>query len=443
MEKTAQKRSILNRLREMSNVSGKAAEKFFNPEFQKVMESLREKDDMIRSIVTGETIGEADPGFDPISLKDLLKSIKSDLNTREYMSAVYHLGRFHKKLYEVINVIDKLEGDVDRVHHEFLFKELGDDKQKYIKEDLNKRFANQNTYFIKEANIMDFFKNVGTKRGRALAAWEKRYPNQVGKLKKETATMLQKSDALFGTILSALKEMATARAIRNVDNYISAANKIKKTYKGYDQLFKEYYIGNVKGFLEKADFMKQDPQTAPGVVDTTQKPEQLGNQPIDMIKSPSGFEVDTTNAPSGLQLDYSKMPPNATPQLSLPVSGDGISNKEMAVFPSTPAIPPAPITSPDLDMKTKMEEVKQHPPSATTVQTKNPINPLTGKPLPIKPPGKQTIAHMQFFNMLQSLSNESPILLASYISKYAKSIESKDPIISRQLLKIVNSIKSS
>ena len=102
MQKTAQrksgKRSILNKIREMTNVSGIAAEKFFNPEFERVMDSLRQADNKIRAVVSGQDIEGEDPGDDYMSLKDLYKSAKSNFSRREYMTSVAFLGRFHKKV---------------------------------------------------------------------------------------------------------------------------------------------------------------------------------------------------------------------------------------------------------------------------------------------------------------------------------------------------------
>src|ERR1700722_8619283 len=119
MQKIAQRRGILNKLREMTNVSGVAAEKFFNPQFQEVMENLRQVDDNIRSIVSGQSIDSGDPGKDPTSLKKLIQSAKSNLNRREYMTAVAELGRFHKKLFDMITEIGNLHSKVDEVHHQF------------------------------------------------------------------------------------------------------------------------------------------------------------------------------------------------------------------------------------------------------------------------------------------------------------------------------------
>src|SRR5208283_4165069 len=132
MEKTSQKRSILNKIREMTNVSGIAAEKYFNPQFEEVMNNLRSVDANIRSIAAGKSLDDGDPGGDPVALKDLLKSAKSNLNRREFMMSVADLGRFHKKVADIIVEINKLQNKIDEVHHQFLFQDLGDEHKKEL-----------------------------------------------------------------------------------------------------------------------------------------------------------------------------------------------------------------------------------------------------------------------------------------------------------------------
>ncbi len=222
MQKTAQTRNIFNKIRDWTNISGKAAENFFNPQFKEVMETLREVDSNIRSIVAGKSVEGGEPGSDAVSLKDLLKSSKSNLNRKEYMTAVAELGRFHKKVFEVTQQVFKLNNVVDKVHHQFLFQDLGDEHKKQL-EDLRQRFASQQQALVKEAGIMDFFHNILTNRGRALGFYEKRYGKQVEGLKKATEKMLGDSQKLLSNILLLLTEMASARASRNPDRYVKAA----------------------------------------------------------------------------------------------------------------------------------------------------------------------------------------------------------------------------
>jgi hypothetical protein len=50
-------------------------------------------------------------------------------------------------------------------------------------------------------------------------------------------------------------------------------------------------------------------------------------------------------------------------------------------------------------------------------------------------------AHTKFYTTLESLSSESPVLLAAYIAKYARAIQATDPSTSIQLFKIAKNIK--
>lgn len=418
MQKTAQRRSILNKLREMTNVSGIAAEKFFNPQFQEVMDNLRQVDDNIRSLVSGQAIDTGDPGKDPSSLKKLIQSAKTNLNRREYMTAVAELGRFHKKLFDIISQIGNLHNKVNEVHHQFLFQDLDDERKQQL-HDLKSRWASERQESLrKEASIMDFFHNIGTARGRALAFYEKRYPKQVGKLKKDTATLLSRSEALLGQLLSSLKEMASGRATRNVDSYMRAAEKVKKAYDNYDKTFKDYYNDNIKGFLEKIELH------AP-----TQKVEEKGL---------GGQEVNPeANLPFPLVNEKEPITQEFPPQTQVVVPSGGSPAQPMA--PTEYAPPSLPIQSPPFPPPPRMPTntgpiVSQR----ETIPSPEPEG-MEERPATILPPRP---AHQKLLSSLESLSGESPAILASVIRRYAKSIESQDPKTAIQLLKLASSIRS-
>jgi hypothetical protein len=399
MERTAQKRSLLNKLREMTNVSGLAAEKFFNPEFKRVMESLRLKDDQIRSIASGEAIGEGDPGNDPISLKDLFKSATSNANKREFMSTVADLGRFHKKLFDITQEISQLKFDVDAVHHEFLFKDL-DDQRKMQLHELKNRFARtKRMSIIKEASIMDFFMNIGTKRGRALAAWEKRYPKQVGKLKKDTISLLGKTSVALSQTLTSLKEMASARATRNVDAYVKSAEKILKAYQAYDAHFKTYYAENIKGFLEKVELIPPSQPVA------KEEAKEMGKQdiPVGVPATIPADQMDTlqpATVSEPIPLVVQKAPD------TIPVGAPNMSVPPPATEPSPPA---------GSNTEFKSDQLAKE---------------MWGK-----------AAHQKFIASLEALGEENPIILAAYINKYAKSIQANDPVTAIGLFKIANNMR--
>jgi hypothetical protein len=454
MQKTAQKRSLLNKLREMTNVSGISAEKFFNPEFEDVMNRLRdETDDPVRAIVTGNQIGDAEAPADGLSLKSLLSSAKSNLNRREYMKSVADLGRFHKKMYDVVKILSGFRATLDSVHEKFLFKDLDDESKEHL-HDLHNRFApkaaayNQ-PYFLKQANILDFFANIGTERGRALSAWEKRYPKQVAQLKKSSASMLTQSERLLSVVISVLKEMASARAVRNPDKYIAAAAKIIKAYDNYDNSFKTYYNTTVKPFENIISGF------APKKVDVSDKPAELGDQEIDtngeVNPKPEDLDVPTlprNNLPKNLspQSVLSKSPSVIFPNQNVPSSGvEDLAPEEIQTIP--PSSPPSatqrardtdvsPIGNDgDTEPSPSMVNTEISPPPSSRPATSN------FKADEIARQMWGTASHRNFYNALSKMSGESPVVLSLFIKKYASSIQKSDPTTAIQLLNVAKSIR--
>lgn len=447
MQKTAQKRSLLNKLREMTNVSGIAAEKFFNPEFEDVMNRLREEtDDPVRAIITGQQIGEAEAPADGLSLKSLLSSAKSNLNRREYMKSVADLGRFHKKMNDVVKILSGFRATLDSVHEKFLFKDLDDESKEHL-HDLHNRFApkaaaSNQEYFLKQANILDFFANIGTERGRALGAWEKRYPKQVAQLKKSSAAILSQSEKLLSTVLSVLKEMASARAVRNPDKYIAAAAKIIKVYENYDNSFKNYYNSTVKPFENIISGF------APKKIDVSNKTEQLGNLEIDPKQE--DLEVGTlprNNVPKDLspQSSLSKSPSVVFPlKQKNPSSGiEDLSPDEIQSVP--PSAPPS-FTQP-------IRDTQPSPPVGDTEPSPSMGNTEISPPPSSRPATSKfksdevaqqmwgTASHRNFYESLSKMSGESPIVLSLFIKKYAVSIQKNDPATAIQLLNVAKSIR--
>lgn len=456
MDKIAQRRGILNKLREMTNISGIAAEKFFNPQFESVMNGLRIADSNIRSIVSGKVLEGGDPGADNTSMKQLLQSAKSNLNRREFMRAVAELGRFHKKLNEIKSEIDNMGSVVDSVHHDFLFQDLGDEHKQELESLRNRWAAERAEALRKEAGIRDsaigdFFHNLTSDRGRALAFYEKRYPKQVGKLKKDTNSLLARSQVLLTQILSLLKEMATARATRNVDSYVRSGEKLKRNFEGYDKNFQTYYNENVKGFLDKIELSaptKKVPEdgvggqevapgaTAPGGTGATITTEEGGPStatPFNLInQKPPSTQVSprTQIIPPG--------GPSGGPETPTEYPGEPYG---MAPSYVPGAIPPAPRMPTNIGPNVPQRDtlpVGEPPEMEERHSTMPPPPPSVAQPRALPP----MLSHSQFYASLEALSGESPLILASIIRKYAKSIQSTDPTTAIQLLKIASTIGS-
>lgn len=421
--KFAQRRSVLNKLREKTNISGQAAEKFFNPEFQEVMESLRESDDQIWSIVKGES------GEDSSSLKDLIKAARSNFNRREFITAVNFLGRFHKKMDEIVNVIKKLNFDVDKVHHEFLFKDLDSEQEKHL-EALRGRFAQKIYAFQKEAGIMDFLSNLTTTRGRALSAWEKRYPNRVKNFKKDAGSLLTASEKMLKIVEDRLHEMGKFRAQRKVDNFMDSAKKIISAFGSYDGSFKELYGANIKSFVN--DFLDQKKEKARKAEEMKQNSEEQTSENL-----PEEW-VDM----SGIENEESTLPV-ASERATIPDLEPEIKNKDLNPVPTASEAaldPQAAKIYEQIKDPNKNEALK--PAKTPNVEKldldlgeleKDQIN----EPRDTQKPKE---AHQKFVSFLETLGSEDPRFLEGKIRLYAKKIEAEDPEASIQLLQIAKKI---
>jgi predicted DNA-binding ribbon-helix-helix protein len=67
------------------------------------------------------------------------------------------------------------------------------------------------------------------------------------------------------------------------------------------------------------------------------------------------------------------------------------------------------------------------------------------EPLTLRSPKKdgeiKANSHENFYNSLQSMANEDPIIVASFIRKYAESIQNSDIETAIKLMKTVRSIR--
>ena len=434
MQKTAQKRSVLNKLREMTNVSGKAAEAFFNPQFKAVMEHIRKKDDQIRTFVVGKRLGdaEADPGGP--ALKDCLKQVKSNINRRELMTAGHDLAVFHEQVAKIVAEIKSINHKVDEVHNEFLYEKLTDEQRERLK-GLKTRFAQQQAVLIKEAGIADFWQNTFTQRGRGLAAWEKRYPSKVNEIKNGLTSVFQKSESLLDVIIDALKEMASARSVRNIDNYMKGTAKIEKAFSTYERTFKDFYTKTFKKYVDDLEAYTeriapeertkahqtmdsttsllgpQKPTSGPSI--TPEEAAQLSSKGPAPVSSESTLNaLEKAHGPTSQRLPQSGVqPPFPTPAARTAPIAQTVNMPAIAPAPAAPA-------DPEMDLMDR-------------INNKSPDN----------ADKKVVTQHRKFYSSLESLSNENPMMLALFIKKYAGSIKVTDPNTSSKLFKIAKQIK--
>lgn len=399
-----------NKARELVNKPGGYLEGIFKPELDRVMKALGDLDDRIRSEITGTKIGKADEPAIKMSGKDLLKESRRAFNRREYMTGVSDLAMFHKKLQTIVNEINKFFVDVNKIHHKFLFQGVNDEKLKQLREHMEPKAASLVAdQLLKEAGLIDEIVNIVSKRGRGLAAWEKKYPKETKALREGGTKMIDHAESLLAHTISSLKEMATARAIRRPDDYMDAANKLKANFQKFDTSFKNYYATAVAPWMKiKDDIEKQqqaqEPMAAPAPMGPQPGQTELGATPL----SPSG-------GPG---------PAPSTPGMGSFVT---VGPSSFITQPAKPAPTPAPTEE-------EAPDTQKSPPPEPEPPVKVRVAP------PVNPP-KVRVAHANFYKSLEAMGSEDPRIVCAYIAKYAKSIQGDDPETAIKLFSIVKQMK--
>ena len=411
MDKTAQKREWHHELREKLDWPGRTADKWFKPQFTRVMSSLVSKDDAIRSVLMGKKYGKPDPAvqFENISAKDLLNQAKSYINRREYISAVSSLSRFHKKMQDITNIVSSLNFDVSKIHHQFLFgKKVPDKKYMEHLSDFEKRIAAQQAEFIKRAGLVDTWNNLFSERGRSLRKWEKLYGEEkrIAAIREGTKTQLEAAQSLLATVLEHVKEMSSLRAARKVDAYVAEAANIKNAFQTYDTSFRSFYNTTIKPEVEI-------------------RRQKNNEEAVELAKN---IPVPTTSG----------VPEGVVPEVG--------PTGTMRVIPSAEVFKPtppgnSPVEPPDTDPSGLGQKPGQNKTFKDTIkETEEKINKQLAEKAKKREENK-TIAHTNFISSLEIFSNEDPILLAAHLSKYARSIQREDPNVAIQLFKIAKSLR--
>lgn len=480
MDKIAQERSRLNKLREKLNLRGLALESapFASPEFKQLMDDLRITDDRARAIALGQPVGEAAAPEDGLSLKTLLAKAQKNFNRREYMSSLADLGLFHEKLHEISKSLKLFHVSIDAIHEKFLIEGLDDETKESLRK-LKKRMASKEEELIKEAGILDFLAKIYQNRSSALKSWEARYPNQVKKIKTSLSSLIQKAKSVFNNLISRFKEMGTARATRKVDSFDEAIKKVIKLYDEYNAKFVEVYAG-VKSFMDKIEEKQEE------IAESISEP-SAKNAPISQvtnIPSTKRYPIEEPKVPSlpseedplaDLHISYEKPKSELQFEQGIPVAKP-LSPAEIAQFSAQRSqkaqtlVPqfmttfkpikndqeflsqkpksnvPPPTLIPELMEKEKISSEPELPSTEkdnpATKQYNQMINSDRQKEQNTIRTGKVPIAHNEFIETLESMGSESPIILKSYIAKYAKSIKNSDVEIYNKLVNIYNAIKN-
>jgi hypothetical protein len=283
MDKLAQDRGLLNKLREKTNITGKILESL-NPEFQEMMDRLRATDEKIRS--------HAD------QIKDVVRAAKSHTNRRDYLSAATNISAFHERCRFISAELQKFIKGVNLKHYKFLLDQFDDEQKQALfgydpNKEINleeesqavddrviiaalKRYAGLSDWWFKITDpIGDLAHNLSTSRGIAMRQLEKKFSIAFLKeLKANTTVMTIRTQRFLSILLSTFKALATALAKRNVDQYVKAAKSFISKFAVYHTQFVKYYTDNIVPLKERHNELLEEAKAEKAAKEEAMKKEE-------------------------------------------------------------------------------------------------------------------------------------------------------------------------
>jgi hypothetical protein len=262
MDKLAQNRGFLNKLREKTNLSGRVLESI-NPDFQEIMDRLRSTDEKIREQAS--------------ELKTAVRAANSYVRRRDYLMGAHSIAGFHERCRYIAAILDKFKDSIDMKHYKFLLDQFDDEQKQQLfgydptkdvvfdKGDVNDVIENVITAALKkDAGAMDWLtmniadpisdvvNNLTNERGIAMRGYEKRFNiSFLKELKGKSISMADKTERFFRYLISTFKRLASSLATRNVNQYIILSKDFIKKFAIYHGIFVEFYSGVVAPLKEQ------------------------------------------------------------------------------------------------------------------------------------------------------------------------------------------------
>jgi len=453
MDKFAQRRGLLNKIHETGNLWGRSLEKFINPEFESIMNQLRDQtDDPVRAILSGETVGDADPGsfaFQNPGIKTIMDHANINFNEIEYVKCIIELDKFNTVMGKAIPILMEFDKNINEAHKEFLWKGIEEESDpetlEYLEHMKSRTAIAVNTKMIKNAtwgSTLHSFLSGILGRAKSLKDWQKRFPGKTKELKIALKAILEQAKVLLKLTLTRLKAMATARAKRNLTEYLYNADVIVKQYQIFSSNFSKFYNTHFKGFIDERNIPKiQAPVSQPkssvmpaGGGSDMPIELDLSNQPPRKSLAPAGTISDERPTDPEATNEIAKEEVKLVPDLDLP--------KPKAPITSITPIMPAPIVKKREVEKRVVAPKTKAPPALVEAPALVPaVQEEPKKPGPPEGlPGFGNMSSKHFIESLETLSNENPVVLANHIAKYATRIQKTNPKLAYQLTIIVDNI---
>lgn len=252
MDKIAQERGLLNKLREHADITGKLLESI-NPKFHKMMADLRATDEKIRQYAAQS--------------KDLIKSAKSLVNRKDYLSAASTMSAFHERCRYIAAELENFVKNIDLDSYEILLNQFDDEqKERIFGYDPNKSLNLNDVSFAKDLEILaalekkaglsDWWHNLTDERAKAMKALEKRFSVSFLKdIKNNSINMFNESQRFLQFLLNTFSKLAIALAKRKPSQYIELAKLFSQKFLSYHKSFVKYYDKNIKPLKEQNDKM--------------------------------------------------------------------------------------------------------------------------------------------------------------------------------------------
>lgn len=267
IDKLAQQRSRLNKIREWAGFGGKALEAI-DSEFGAVMDKLRDTDRDIREDARG--------------IRDGARYIVQLARRRDYLGAATDMTQFHEACRLIAAKLSKFLSSVELKHYKVLLDNLPESaKEKLFSYDPNKKIdldegevkataAAIEAALIKEAGVRDWwfemtspvediFHNITNDKGKAMRALEKRFSSGFIKdLKVETTNMARKTYEFYKFLIRNFKELASALARRHLNDYKQAANEYIKEFSKYHTDFVKFHSKFIMPLKKHDEGMKEE-----------------------------------------------------------------------------------------------------------------------------------------------------------------------------------------
>jgi hypothetical protein len=242
IDKTAQERGLYHKLREKTNITGKILESL-NPEFSAMLDRLRAADEKVREYAQ--------------DTKPAIRSINSFVRQRDYLSAATQMAAFHERCRYLVAELERFKKSVNLKHYQFLLDQFDDTSKEQLfgynpdaelkldegaVDDLTATAGLKDMWFKFTDPLEDTISNLTKKKNVAMRALEKRFSISFLKdLKKDSIAMAERSTRFASIMLTTLKRLAAARAIRHVDDYIKLSDDLIRRFNEYHKMFIAYY----------------------------------------------------------------------------------------------------------------------------------------------------------------------------------------------------------